>query len=277
MNSSVESENDRSGEIKPKTQYTGTVLKTSLAGAKIDIGSGEPAYIHISQIVDAEGNPVKAVDDVLKAGEPLSVWVRKIKDGRVELTMYRPLDLDWRDLKTEQVVKGTVTRLEKFGAFIEIGAERPGLIHISEMAHGYVRTPEDVLKEGDEVEAMIIDVNRKKKQIKLSLKALQPEPVKEEPVARADTADKKDKAPKRASKKPARERNNYSDFSGDLAALNNETPAEPDPTAMEIAIREAMDKAKKRKAQDEKRKNKAVSNEQEDLLSRTLENKAQSS
>jgi small subunit ribosomal protein S1 len=277
MNSSVESENDRSDEIKPKMQYTGTVLKTSLAGAKIDIGSGEPAYIHISQIVDTEGNPVKAVDDVLKAGEPISVWVRKIKDGRVELTMYRPLDLDWRDLKTEQVVKGTVTRLEKFGAFIEIGAERPGLIHISEMAHGYVRTPEDVLKEGDEVEAMIIDVNRKKKQIKLSLKALQPEPVKEEPVARADSADKKDKSPKRPSKKPTRERNNYSDFSGDLAALNSETPAEPDPTAMEIAIREAMDKAKKRKAQDEKRKNKAVSNEQEDLLSRTLENKAHSS
>jgi small subunit ribosomal protein S1 len=276
MNSSAESENDRSGEIKPKTQYTGTVLKTSLAGAKIDIGSGEPAYIHISQIQDAEGNPVKAVDDVLKAGEPINVWVRKIKDGRVELTMYRPLEMDWRDLKTEMVVKGKVTRLEKFGAFVEIGAERPGLIHISEMAHGYVRTPEDVLKEGDEVEAMIIDVNRKKKQIKLSLKALQPEPVKEEQPARSEPSEKKEKTAKRP-KKPTRQRDSYSDFSGDMAAINDQGSSEPDPTAMEIAIREAMEKAKKRKAQDEKRKSKSVSNEQEDILSRTLENKAPTS
>lgn len=275
MDSSVETENDRSGEIKPKMHFTGTVLKTSLAGAKIDIGSGEPAYIHISQLEDSEGMPVKAVDDVLKAGEPVNVWVRKIKDGRVELTMFRPLELDWRDLKTEMVVKGKVTRLEKFGAFVEIGAERPGLIHISEMAHGYVRTPEDVLKEGDEVEAMIIDVNRKKKQIKLSLKALQPEPVKEEPV-RAEPAEKREKTVKR--KKPARRSDSLTDYSGDLAAsMNDQTPAEPDPTAMEIAIREAMEKAKKRKAQEEKRKSKAVSNEQEDLLTRTLETKARSS
>jgi ribosomal protein S1 len=276
LNTSVESETDRSGEVKPKMQYTGTVLKTSLAGAKIDIGSGEPAYIHISQIQDAEGNAVKAVEDVLKAGETVSVWVRKIKDGRVELTMYRPLDMDWRDLKTEMVVKGKVTRLEKFGAFVEIGAERPGLIHISEMAHGYVRTPEDVLKEGDEVEAMIIDVNRKKKQIKLSIKALQPEPVKEEQPARSESGDKKEKSAKRG-KKPSRQRDSYNDYSGDLAALNNENPAEPEPTAMEIAIREAMEKAKTRKAQDDKHKAKSVSNEQEDILSRTLGNKVQTS
>jgi small subunit ribosomal protein S1 len=275
MDSSVETENDSSGEIKPKMHFTGTVLKTSLAGAKIDIGSGEPAYIHISQLEDSEGMPVKAVDDVLKAGEPVEVWVRKIKDGRVELTMFRPLELDWRDLKTEMVVKGKVTRLEKFGAFVEIGAERPGLIHISEMAHGYVRAPEDVLKEGDEVEAMIIDVNRKKKQIKLSLKALQAEPVKEEPV-RSEPSEKREKPVKR--KKPARRSESFTDYSGDLAAsMNDQTPAEPVPTAMEIAIREAMEKAKKRKAQEDKRKSKAVSNEQEDLLTRTLETKARSS
>ena len=110
-----------------------------------------------------------------------------IKDDRVELTMIKPLDLEWRDIKKGMNVKGQVVRLEKFGAFVEIGAERPGLIHISEMAHGYVRQPSDVVKEGDEVEAQVIDVNRKKKQIKLSLKALQPEPVKEEELPRVFT------------------------------------------------------------------------------------------
>ena len=101
--------------------------------------------------------------------------------------MIKPLDLEWRDIKKGMTVKGQVVRLEKFGAFVEIGAERPGLIHISEMAHGYVRQPSDVVKEGDEVEAQVIDVNRKKKQIKLSLKALQPEPVKEEELPRVFT------------------------------------------------------------------------------------------
>ena len=53
--------------------------------------------------------------------------------------MFKPLDLEWRDMKKGMTVKGTVVRLEKFGAFVEIGAERPGLVHISEMAHGYVK------------------------------------------------------------------------------------------------------------------------------------------
>ena len=75
-----------------------------------------------------------------------------------------------------ETVKGKIVRLEKFGAFVEIGAERPGLVHISEMAHGYVKVPGDVVKEGDEVEAQVLEVNRRKKQIKLSMKALLPEP-----------------------------------------------------------------------------------------------------
>jgi small subunit ribosomal protein S1 len=169
--------------------FTGTVVKTGLAGAIVDIGVGRPAVIHISQIVlDApDQQPIKRVEDVLKVGQQLDVWVKKVKDNRVELTMIKPLDLEWRDIKKGMTVKGQVIRLEKFGAFVEIGAERPGLIHISEMAHGYVRQPSDVVNEGDEVEAQVIDVNRKKKQIKLSIKALQPEPVKEEELPRVFT------------------------------------------------------------------------------------------
>ena len=98
------------------------------------------------------------------------------EEERIEMTMIKPLELDWREVKVGDTVKGKVVRLEKFGAFVEIGAERPGLVHISEMAHGYVKVPSDVIKEGEEVEAQIIDVNRRKKQIKLSIKAIQPEP-----------------------------------------------------------------------------------------------------
>jgi small subunit ribosomal protein S1 len=290
LESSVAADSDRtietsqSNDTKPKTHYTGTVVRTGLAGAIIDIGTGKPALIHISQIIpESPDQPIKRVDDVLKVGQQVEVWVKRIKDDRVELTMIKPLDLEWRDIKKGMNVKGQVVRLEKFGAFIEIGAERPGLIHISEMAHGYVRQPTDVVNEGDEVEAQVIDVNRKKKQIKLSLKALQPEPVKEEELprvftepARRDKDKDKDKANRRKKTRSPRARGEDGGDVDQLMAAINEPAQEAEPTAMEIALREAMEKAQARKQADKARKNKGISQEQESILSRTLETKAQS-
>jgi small subunit ribosomal protein S1 len=273
-------DNENSNEIKAKMHFNGTVVKTGLAGAIIDIGIGHPAVIHISQLVPDETaeQPIKRVEDVLKVGQSVDVWVKKVKDNRVELTMIRPLDLEWRDIKKGMNIKGTVVRLEKFGAFIEIGAERPGLIHISEMAHGYVRQPSDVVNEGDEIEAQVIDVNRKKKQIKLSLKALQPEPVKEEELPRIFTdVPKRDKPiRKKKTKSPRTRGDEMSGNVDDLLASINDPEKEAEPTAMEIALRDAMERAKARKQDDKARKNKNVSQEQESILSRTLENKIQS-
>jgi small subunit ribosomal protein S1 len=277
-------------EVKTKMHFKGKVLRTSLAGALIDIGAEQPAVIHISQMVpESEEEPIKRVEDVLQQGQEVEVWVRKVKGDHIELTMIKPLDLEWREIKKGMTVKGTVTRLEKFGAFVEIGAERPGLVHISEMAHGYVRQPGDVVKEGDEIEAEVLDVNRRKKQIKLSMKALQPEPVKEEePVYQAPTPASQNRerytnaaasaggaAPARR-KKPARKQRSR-DESGNLNIdINEINQAEAEPTAMEVALREAMERAKSRKQQqDEKNKRaKSVSKEHEDILSRTLETKS---
>lgn len=263
--------------------FAGTVVKTGLAGAIMDIGVGRPAVIHISQIIAEETDqPIKRVEDVLQVGQQVDVWVKKAKDNRVELTMIKPLGMEWRDIKKGMTVKGQVVRLEKFGAFVEIGAERPGLIHISEMAHGYVRQPSDVVNEGDEIEAQVIDVNRKKKQIKLSIKALQPEPVKEEELPRVFTEpirrekDKERPQRRKKAKSPrARGQEGYSDVD-ELIATVNEPEKEAEPTAMEIALREAMERAKARKQDEKARKVKGVSQEQEDILNRTLENKVQS-
>ena len=290
MESSVAADTDRTietnqeNDVKPKMHYTGTVVRTGLAGAVIDVGIGRPALIHISQIVpEAQEQPIKRVEDVLTVGQQVDVWVKRVKDDRVELTMIKPLDLEWRDIKKGMTVQGKVVRLEKFGAFVEIGAERPGLIHISEMAHGYVRQPADVVKEGDDVEAQVIDVNRKKKQIKLSLKALQPEPVKEEELprvftepARRDKDKDKDKAARRKKTRSPRARGEEGGDVDQLMAAINEPAQEAEPTAMEIALREAMEKAQARKQADKARKNKGISQEQESILSRTLETKAQS-
>ena len=60
--------------------YTGTVVKTGLAGAIIDIGIGQPAVIHISQIVpEAPEQPIKRVEDVLKVGQQVDVWVKRTR------------------------------------------------------------------------------------------------------------------------------------------------------------------------------------------------------
>jgi small subunit ribosomal protein S1 len=265
--------------VKTKTYFTGKVVKIGLAGALVDIGQAKPAVIHISQLLNSSTEPIKRVEDVLQIGQEIDVWVKRVKDDRVELTMVKPLDLEWRDIKPGMSVKGKVVRLEKFGAFVEIGAERPGLIHISEMAHGYVRQPSDVVNEGDEIETQVIDVNRKKRQIKLSIKALQPEPVKEEveePRNFFPSPERKDK-PQRKKKAP-RGRGRGDEMGGnvdELMAAINEPQVEAEPTAMEIAMREAMDKAKARKQEDRSRKSKGTTQEQEDILSRTLENKVQ--
>jgi len=277
MDTSVVADGDRPTEIKPKMRFTGTVVKVTLAGAIVDIGVGTPAVLHISQLQSAtDDQPIKRVEDAVQVGQEVEVWVRKVKEGRIELTMNKPLDFDWRDLKKGMVVKGKVVRLEKFGAFVEIGAERPGLIHISELAHGYVRVPSDVVKDGDEIEAQILDVNRRKKQIKLSLKALQPEPVKEEEPARLIENVQKDKVNRRRRGKKSEEGGPSARVEAGKQAESAELPVD-DPTVMEIALREAMEKARERRKQDKGKRSKNVSREQEDILSRTLEQKLRTS
>lgn len=277
----VETPESESGSgVKPKMHFTGKVLKIGLAGALVDIGTGKPAMMHISQIIAPTNEPLKRVEDVLQVDQEIEVWVRRVKDERVELTMFKPLDLEWRDIKKGMSVKGKVVRLEKFGAFVEIGAERPGLIHISEMAHGYVRQPSDVVKEGDEIEAEVIDVNRKKRQIKLSMKALMPEPVVEEEPARAFVdLPKREKPVRKKKAKTTRSRGGEGGGNVDelLASLGQSESEGDTETAMAIAWREAMERAKARKQEDKSRKNKSLSQEQEDILSRTLDNKVQTS
>lgn len=216
---------------KKKDLVKGKVIKATLAGAVVDIGQDKPAVIPISQL---RKEPVRKVEEVLKEGEEVEAWVRRIgSDGHIELTLIKPLLLEWREIKKDSVLKGKVTKLEKFGAFVEVGAERPGLVHISEMSHEYVRSADEAVKVGDEIEVKVLDVDRRKKQIKLSIKALlaAPEPEVEE--------------------------------------IEEEVDNTPAPTAMEMAWRKAQE-AQSRQDQGKTRKQKASSDEMDDLLERTL-------
>ncbi len=79
--------------LKPKTHFTGKVVKTSLAGALVDIGEKSPAYLHVSQLPPAADGTPKSVEEVLKTGQEVEVWVKRVKEGRVELTMVKPMEL----------------------------------------------------------------------------------------------------------------------------------------------------------------------------------------
>ncbi|NJL93543.1 MAG: S1 RNA-binding domain-containing protein [Anaerolineae bacterium] len=156
--------------------------------------------------------------------------------ARIDLTLIEPHAYDWNELKVGDVVTGEVVRIEKFGVFLEIGAERPGMIHVSELANGYISDPTDVVKMGDSVEAKLIGVNRRKKQIDLSVRALEM-PTEEE-----------------------------------LADEDEEAPLNP----MELALRRALEQSastdlmpSKGTKADRKRK-KQRSNQNSDIIARTL-------
>ncbi len=242
--------------LEPKTKLSGKILKTTLAGALVDIGQSLPGVIHISQL---QQEAVNKVEDVVKEGQVVDVWVRRVKKDRIELTMIEPLGYEWKEIVPDLVVKGKVVRLETYGAFVDFGAERPGLIHVSELTRGYVKTASEVVKEGDEIEAKVLDVDRRKRQIRLSMKALQPEVVEEVKPEREER--RKGAGDKRKGKGKKQEE----DYQMEV-----EAPVEPQFTAMQMAWQAALERSKGR-GKVRTKSYKSATEEQEKIFNRTLE------
>ena len=156
----------------------GTVRKVMDFGAFVDIG-GLDGMIHISQL---SWDKIKHPSEVVKEGDKIQVRVEKIdvETGKIGLS-YRSLqDNPWTDVDAKfpigTLVRGTVTRLANFGAFVRLATGIEGLIHISELAHKRVANVANVLKEGEEVEVKILTVERDSQRIGLSLRATQAKP-----------------------------------------------------------------------------------------------------
>ncbi|HET92359.1 MAG TPA: S1 RNA-binding domain-containing protein, partial [Chloroflexi bacterium] len=155
-------------DLKPKMCLQGIIKDTQLYGAVVDLGLDYDGVIHISQLSPER---INRVTDAVQPGDTVTVWVTQVnpKKGRIGLTMVQPPDLDWQEMAENQVYTGTVTRIEQYGAFVDIGAERPGLLHVREMSSGYVRHPSELVKMGDEIEVRILKVDRRKRRIDLSM------------------------------------------------------------------------------------------------------------
>lgn len=163
-------------QIQEGDTVTGTVRSLTDYGAFVDIG-GVDALLHVSDI--AWGRVNKPAD-VLSVGQQAEVKVlklategdkRRISVGLKQLQPH-PWDAVAGKYKLGDRVRGTVTRLMDFGAFVELEPGIEGLIHISEMSwsKGKVRKPSDVVKSGETVEAVILGMNPAERRISLGLK-----------------------------------------------------------------------------------------------------------
>ncbi len=166
-------------------RLTGKVKNIADFGAFVDIGLPQDGLIHISELSKQK---VEKVTDVVSPGQEVEVWIKKVdsKRGRISLTLIKPVTLKFKDIAEETELEGTVTRLEPYGAFIDIGADRDGLVHISQITHDYIKHPQDALSVGQKVNVKVLKVNRKKRQVDLSIKALLPPPPPPEEVKKVE-------------------------------------------------------------------------------------------
>ena len=154
-------------EIQPKMVLQGTVTRTELYGAFVDVGLARSGLMHISRLATGR---VKKVTDVVNVGDVVSVWVQSVDPdrGRIALTMVEPPDVEWHELEPGQIFQGKVVRMERYGVFVDIGAERPGLLHVREMG-SYVRNPEEITRMGETIQVAIRSVDPRKRQIDFTL------------------------------------------------------------------------------------------------------------
>ena len=160
-------------QVQPGQQYQGRVVSLAKFGAFVDIGVGRDGLLHISELKEGF---VDKVDSVVAVGDEVTVWVKSVdpKRGRISLTMIEPSAerRSLNELEPGMVLKGTVEGVAPFGAFVDIGAPVNGLVHISEMAEGYVAKPQSIVSPGDQVKVRVLEVDRDHRKISLSMKGL---------------------------------------------------------------------------------------------------------
>ncbi|MFW6171494.1 MAG: 30S ribosomal protein S1, partial [Planctomycetota bacterium] len=159
----------------------GVVQKIMAFGAFVDIG-GIDGLVHISQL---SWDRIDHPSEVLQVGQQIRVKIEKIDEqtGKIGLSYRDLLDHPWLNVEekfpVDSVVKGTVSRTAKFGAFVKLAPGVEGLIHISELSHGRVPHVGAVVSEGQEVNVKVLSVDTDAQRIGLSIKAVLPEPTEE--------------------------------------------------------------------------------------------------
>lgn len=156
----------------------GKVARLTNFGAFIDLG-GVDGLVHVSEIsYERVGKP----SDVLKVGEDVKVKVLAVdpEKDRISLSIKQTLPQPWDNIEEKvaegDVLDGKVKRLTSFGAFVEVFPGVEGLVHISQISHKHIATPNEVLTSGQDVKVKVLNVNGEDCRLALSIKALQEKP-----------------------------------------------------------------------------------------------------
>ena len=177
-------------EIEVGAKYHGTVKSLTSYGAFVDIG-GVDGMVHVSEL---SWNRIKNPAEVVKVGDEIDVYVISLDPEKRKISLgYKTAEMNpWNQFMTGynvgDVVDVKIVKLMTFGAFAEIIPGVDGLIHISQIADKRIGKPEDVLAEGQQVQAKITDVDAENKRISLSIRALI-EPAAEEEAEAEEAAE----------------------------------------------------------------------------------------
>lgn len=162
-----------------ETLCKGTVVSLTDFGAFMRLEEDVEGLVHISEL--SWGYP-QHPKEVVAEGDEVEVVVLDVSEGkrRISLSMRRAQKDPWANIETRyaegSMVKGKVTKLAQFGAFIQLESGVEALLHISEMSWEHITDPSQVCKEGDEVEAKVIKSDSAHRKIRLSLRELQEDP-----------------------------------------------------------------------------------------------------
>jgi len=221
--------------VRPLTrgmEMQGRVRRLADFGAFVDIGVGTDGLLHISEIDPSRR--VAKIADAVSVGDEITVWIKDLdrKSNRISLTMV-PIN----DLEQGMTINGKVTRLAPYGAFVDIGVGREGMLHVREMGDGYVRAPDDVVSIGEQLNVRIVSVDKRRARIDLSIKGLHPKT--------------------------------------EMMETSEEVEEEEPPTLMELALREAMGDelptSKRRPKTRKKRRRPSRQHQLDEIISRTIE------
>ncbi|RSL33830.1 30S ribosomal protein S1 [Salibacterium salarium] len=162
----------------------GTVQRLTDFGAFVDIG-GVDGLVHISQMAH---HRVESPGEIVNEGDQIDVKILAVdsESERVSLSIKETLPGPWTTIEGQMepgdIVEGTVKRLVSFGAFVEVAPGVEGLVHISQIANRHIGTPDEVLEEGQSVNAKVLDINPAEQRISLSIRELEREDTPDEKV-----------------------------------------------------------------------------------------------
>ena len=175
---------DGGDKYKAGARVTGMVTRLTDFGAFVELEPGIEGMIHVSEMSWVK--KVRRPSDILKVGDTVEAVILSVSpaERRMALGLKQTLGDPWVDVAKKfpvgAAVEGPVTRLEKFGAFVQMAEGVEGLVHISEItAERRLAHPQDALKPGQVVRAQVLAVDAEKRQMKLSMKQLVPTSIDE--------------------------------------------------------------------------------------------------